>query len=185
MPRARAAAAQAIALDESLAEPHCSLGLIAHSYDWDNATLQGGARNVSLDLNPGYALARSKYGTTYLCISGRMQEAVTSIRQAVELDPLSPQINADLAFAYVFVPDCAAATKQAQTVLESDPQYVRAQIALMAACQAEARWKEGIDVGERAGWQTAPRSPLDNPAFSACCTAVPGISRRLGSLSSA
>ena len=35
LPKARAAALEAVRLDDSLAEAHTSLGLISQNYDWD------------------------------------------------------------------------------------------------------------------------------------------------------
>ena len=157
MPRARASALQAIALDESLAEAHCSLGLIAHSFDWDTQRCKLELER-SLDLNPGYALARSKYGTTYLCVSGRFEAMTESVRQAVDLDPLSPQINSDLAYVFIFSGDPSAGAEQARRSLELDPHYVRAHVALIASCQVESRWREGIEAGENA-LEAVPRSP--------------------------
>ena len=157
MPRARAAALRALEIDETLAEAHCSLGLLAHSYDWDTRRCREEMER-SLSLNPGYALARSKYGTTYLISVGRMHEAVDQVAQAVDLDPLSPQINGDLALAYLFAGRDSEAVEQAHKALDLDPSYVRAYAGLALAYEAQSRWREGIEAVKQ-GLKVAPQLP--------------------------
>ncbi len=91
MPRARAAAAAALKLDERLAEAHTSLGYVASNYDWDWATAEREFKRA-IDLNPNYATARHWY-CWYLIMMGRLNEAQAEITRAQELDPLSPIIN--------------------------------------------------------------------------------------------
>ncbi len=158
MSGARAAALQALEIDETLAEAHCSLGLIAYSYDWDTRRCREELER-SLSLNPGYALAHSKYGTTYLSVVGRMREAVDQVGQAVDLDPLSPQINCDLAYVYLLADRHSEAVEQAQKTLALDPSYVRGYAGLALAYEAQSRWREGIEAAEQ-GLKVAPHSPL-------------------------
>jgi serine/threonine-protein kinase len=157
MPRARAAALQALKIDETLAEAHCSLGLIAYSYDWDTPRCKEELER-SLSLNPGYALARSKYGITYLTVTGRTREALEQVTQAVDLDPLSPQINGDLAFCHLMADRYSKAVDQVQKTLALDPSNLRAHAGLALAYQAQSRWQEGIDAAEQ-GLKVAPQSP--------------------------
>src|SRR5205809_810707 len=58
--RARVYARQALALDDSLAEAHTSLGWVLFIYDWD---WDGGAQAFrrAVELNPGYATAHQWY----------------------------------------------------------------------------------------------------------------------------
>ena len=157
MPRARAAALKALAIDETLAEAHCSLGLIAYSYDWDTRRCREEMER-SLSLNPGYALARSKYGTTYLAVVGRTREALDQVGRAIDLDPLSPQINGDLVYCYLLAERYSEAVEQARKTLALDPSYVRAYVGLSIAYQVQSRWREGIEAAEQ-GLKVAPRSP--------------------------
>jgi TolB-like protein/Flp pilus assembly protein TadD len=86
-PRARAAAAKALELDEQLAGAHTSLAFIKFRYDWDwDSAERGFARAIELD--PHYATARQWYAYL-LSTRGRHDEALREIRCAQQLDPLS------------------------------------------------------------------------------------------------
>ena len=94
-PRARAAAQKALEIDESLAEAHASLANVSFRYYWDWPAAEKEYKRA-LELNPNYASAHQWYGQ---CLSGmgRYNEGIHWSRRAVELDPLSPVINRDLA----------------------------------------------------------------------------------------
>jgi eukaryotic-like serine/threonine-protein kinase len=86
-PKARAAARQGLALDDSLADLHASLGYVLRFYDWDwPATERAFLR--ALELNPGYATGRRWYAQ-FLSGMGRHEEAIAEAERALELDPLS------------------------------------------------------------------------------------------------
>jgi TolB-like protein/Tfp pilus assembly protein PilF len=86
-PRARAAALQALALDEGLAEAHCSLGYVKVAYEWD---WEAGEREyrVALDLDRDYPSAHQWYGSL-LAMRSRFDEAIDHGLEAVRRDPLS------------------------------------------------------------------------------------------------
>jgi serine/threonine protein kinase/TolB-like protein/Flp pilus assembly protein TadD len=122
MPKARAAAEQALAMDEELAEAHASLGLVKAFYEWDWA----GAENEykrAIELNPGYASAHHWYGW-YLALMGRLTEAIAEVRQASELDPLSLEINSDLGLSFFFARQYERAIEQFEKALEMDPNAI-------------------------------------------------------------
>jgi serine/threonine-protein kinase len=91
MERAKAEARKAIALDDSLAEAHTSLGWVTFIYDWD---WPGADREFSraVRLNPRYATARQWY-SWFLAAMGRFEEALLQGRTAIELDPASVSIR--------------------------------------------------------------------------------------------
>jgi tetratricopeptide (TPR) repeat protein len=105
-PKAKAAAAKALALDETLAEAHASLAVVAHLYDWDFASSENEFRRA-LELDPNNALAHHWHGN-YLLSMGRIDEALAEGRRSIELDPTSLRINSirkpgfqkDLAIVY-------------------------------------------------------------------------------------
>jgi serine/threonine-protein kinase len=94
MERAKAEARKAIALDDSLAEAHTSLGWVTFIYDWD---WPGADREFSsaVRLNPRYATARQWY-SWFLAAMGRFEEALLQGRTAIELDPASVSIRRSL-----------------------------------------------------------------------------------------
>jgi TolB-like protein/DNA-binding winged helix-turn-helix (wHTH) protein/Flp pilus assembly protein TadD len=95
LPRAKAAALKALELDNRLGEAHTSLAFCLDGFDWDFASAEREFRQ-GLELNPSYATAHHWYAW-HLTLVGRDGEAVSEMRTAAALDPLSLIINADLA----------------------------------------------------------------------------------------
>jgi TolB-like protein/DNA-binding winged helix-turn-helix (wHTH) protein/Flp pilus assembly protein TadD len=87
-PLIRAAALRAIALDDTLAEAHTLLGGLMFSSEWD---WPGGerAQRRAIELEPRLAMPRQRYALNLMWM-GRFDEALSEIRRAQELDPLSP-----------------------------------------------------------------------------------------------
>jgi TolB-like protein/Flp pilus assembly protein TadD len=90
--QAKAAASKAVALDESLAEAHTTLAGIASFYEWNWNDAEREFQRA-IQLNPNYGQAYQLYGE-HLANMGRIEEALTVIRQAQDLDPLSPALPA-------------------------------------------------------------------------------------------
>jgi serine/threonine-protein kinase len=121
-PRAKAAAAKALEIDDLLAEAHTALAMSLKEYDWD---WPGAEREYqcALKLNPNYAIAHQWYGE-YLAAIGRHPEAIAAIQRAQELDPLSLIINATLGrHGYYFARQYDRAIEQCGKVLEMDPNF--------------------------------------------------------------
>jgi serine/threonine protein kinase/TolB-like protein/Flp pilus assembly protein TadD len=122
MPKARAAALRALAMDDSLAEAHASLALVKAFYEWDWAGAETEYKRA-IELNPGYASAHHWYGW-YLALTGRLKEAIAQIRKAHELDPLSLEINSDLGLSFFFAGRYEQALEQFQKALEEEPDSI-------------------------------------------------------------
>ncbi len=88
---ARAAALHAIALDDSLAEAHCSVAYILFFKDWNFARAETEFRRA-LQLNPNFATAHQWYAEMLTALA-RHDEAIAQIRQAETLDPFSPVLH--------------------------------------------------------------------------------------------
>ncbi|MEY2540306.1 MAG: hypothetical protein QOG67_4046 [Verrucomicrobiota bacterium] len=93
-PKATAAAGKAIELDETSAEGHAALGMLL-LFDFKLQDSEHEFRRA-IELNPNYATAHHWYGNSLLVSLGRFDEAIKQGERAVELDPLSLIINADL-----------------------------------------------------------------------------------------
>jgi TolB-like protein/DNA-binding winged helix-turn-helix (wHTH) protein/Tfp pilus assembly protein PilF len=126
MPKARAAALQALQLDDSLAEAHTSLALIAQNFDYDWRTADQEFRRA-IDLNPNYATAHHWYAES-LSFRGRFAEALAESEQARQLDPMSLIIAADNAVIYYFARQQERAIERFRGVLELDPTFPRASV---------------------------------------------------------
>ncbi|HEX7014584.1 MAG TPA: helix-turn-helix domain-containing protein, partial [Cyclobacteriaceae bacterium] len=83
--RAKAAAQKAISLDETLAEAHLALALVAlyDEWDWDTAEREF---ERAIELNPSLAAAHTHYAW-YHMLFGRLDEMWKHSKLAVELDP--------------------------------------------------------------------------------------------------
>ncbi|HWC20530.1 MAG TPA: winged helix-turn-helix domain-containing protein, partial [Terriglobales bacterium] len=93
--KATESARHALELDETLAEAHATLGLIALNFaGW--ASRESEFRRA-LELNPSYATAHHWYAY-YLLFADRHAEAFAEFELARQLDPLSIIINADEGF---------------------------------------------------------------------------------------
>jgi TolB-like protein/Tfp pilus assembly protein PilF len=120
LPKALAAARQAVALDDTLAEAHTSLARVLAS------TLQLPAAMIefkrALELNPSYATAHQWFGE-YLQSLGRLDEGLAELKRAQALDPLSLVINALLGFALDTVGKTDEAIAQFHKTIEIDPSF--------------------------------------------------------------
>jgi DNA-binding winged helix-turn-helix (wHTH) protein/TolB-like protein len=119
--RAENYARKAIALNSALAEPHATLGFIYcfHKWDWQHSEAEF---KQSLALNQNYATAHHWY-SIMLAIQKRFAEAEGEMRKAMEIDPLSVVINADLCQTFYFARRYDDAIGQCRKTLELDSQF--------------------------------------------------------------
>jgi serine/threonine protein kinase/TolB-like protein/Tfp pilus assembly protein PilF len=121
LPKAKAAVARALELDDSLAEAHASLAYIRTYYDWDWADADREFQRA-LQLNPNDAAVRHRY-SRFLSSLGRIDEALREIRLAQQLDPLSLIAKANVGVIYYFARQYDSAIKQLTDVLKEDPKF--------------------------------------------------------------
>jgi tetratricopeptide (TPR) repeat protein len=125
MPEAADAAGKALRLDATLAEAHASLAAVKNCYEWDFAAAeQSYGRAISLD--PSYATAFHWNAVWLQAVTGRLTAAIESLEQAIELDPLSPPIIADLGLVHAFGDNFEAAAMYCRRAMELDPHFHRA-----------------------------------------------------------
>lgn len=118
---ARSAALKSIDLDPSLAEPHATLSQISLAADWDWKRAQDEIQ-AAIALNPNYATAHHWYGL-FLGYQGRAQEARNEFQKARELDPLSPIVQANLAWSYYIARDYAHAIAGLKETADEHPDF--------------------------------------------------------------
>ncbi len=150
MPRAKEAIARAIELDDSIAESHATLGVILALYDWDWA---GAEREFlrSIQLNGASPVSRDGYAFYFLRPTGRLDEAISELRQALSLDPLSILYRVHLGFLYYLKREYSLSVAQFGKVVEMNPGYylahamlgnvhaIRREFAESFACYTRAR----------------------------------------------
>lgn len=123
MPKARAAALKALELDDSLAEAHTSLAVVAENYDYDWKTAEKEFRRA-IELNPSYATAHQWYAES-LAFQGRFDEALAESERARQVDPLSLIIATDNGAALYFARRYDRAIERFRTVLDVAPGFPR------------------------------------------------------------
>jgi serine/threonine-protein kinase len=132
--KAKAAALKALQLNDKLAEAHTALGLLLCMSDFDMAgSISEFQRAIAL--NPNYATAHHWYGNGPLTALGRFDEAIAEGKRAIELDPLSPIINADQGQNLNCARRYDEAIAQLRKTLEIDPTFYYAHYNLGIALQ--------------------------------------------------
>jgi tetratricopeptide (TPR) repeat protein len=121
LPKAKAAAEKALALDDSLAEAHASMGLIYYCYFKGAESAKEFER--AIQLNPNYATAHHWYGRLTLVMIGQLDRAMAEAKRAYELDPVSPIIHADLGGVSLAARRYDEAIQQLRATLEVDPEF--------------------------------------------------------------
>ncbi len=146
--RAKAAALKAIALDDTLAEPHASLGFIAETHEWDWATAEREYKRA-LELNPGDARAHHWYAG-YLTYVGRLDEGIAEEKRARELDPVSLPVNNALAGRLLVSNHLQEAMEQIRITLQLDPHFAPAHQTLGWAYLSQGKRNEAIEEFQKA-----------------------------------
>src|SRR5207245_9464267 len=193
MPKTRAAALTALALQPPPADAQASLGDQLCVYDWDAPAAEREFRRA-IELNPSVANAHYFYSHC-LAAHGRLDEALAEARRAHELDPLNPDVATGLPWALYVARryDEAIALEQKSLDLEPGSAHAHMLLALplagkgsyaealaearkMAALAGDAPNFAGIlgyvagRAGERAEAQhpltALERRPPGNPAFA-------------------
>jgi eukaryotic-like serine/threonine-protein kinase len=120
-PKAKENALKALAIDQDLDEAHVVLGAVLNWYERD---FSGSDKEFkrAIELNPGNADAHHWYA--FLLINmGRNEAAIEEILTARELDPLSPQKNADVGWALFSTRDYIRAVVELKKSLEMFPDH--------------------------------------------------------------
>ena len=111
---------RALQLDDQLAEAHAMMGALrASEFDWKAAELEF-SRALALDPRSGDVLRW--YEHYYLGPMKRLDDEVAAYLRAVEMDPLSPSLQAQLGYSYCLKREWNPAITQCRTALELDPQ---------------------------------------------------------------
>jgi len=147
-PKAKAAVTKALALDSTLGEAHISLAFSMENFDWDSESA-GREFRRGIELSPGYAIGHEWYGW-HLAALGQHGEAVAEVEKAVNLDPLSPSIGADLAEELLVAHHFDEAVTQSRKTLVLDPFFAPAHYVLGQALMQKHDYNEAISELQRA-----------------------------------
>lgn len=141
MPKIRAAARKAIELDNQLAEAHIAMAEV-YSFDWDFRKAIN-EHEQAIRLNPGDGDLHHSYALG-IALLGRFDQAITEIKRAQELDPLSLIISTDAGWIYYLAHCYDEAITQYKKALELDSNFTLARFDLALAYSQKGMPSEAI-----------------------------------------
>jgi serine/threonine-protein kinase len=121
MPKAKAAALEALKRDDSSGEAHATLGMVKALFDRD---WRGAEQEFerAIELNPGHALTHANY-TLLLSALGHFDQAVAEAERTLELDPLSIHVKALSAWPYYMARRYDEALQRLEDAIDEAPDY--------------------------------------------------------------
>jgi TolB-like protein/DNA-binding winged helix-turn-helix (wHTH) protein/Tfp pilus assembly protein PilF len=147
-PKAKAAAAKALVLDDNLGEAHTSLAFSLDLFDWDWESAEREYRRA-LALNPNNGTVHQWYAW-HLITLGRNSEGIAELRKAESLDPLSLIIRADLADALVIARLPDESMQVSRKTIDMDPYFAVAHYALGQALVQKQMYGQAVAELQRA-----------------------------------
>ena len=147
-PRAKELAEKALSFNETIAEPHASLGqaLMQYYFDWKRSGLE---LERALELNPSYATAHF-WRATHFMAQGKISDSLAQVRKAVELDPLSMIILTDAARDLYLARHYDESIDQYRRSLEVDPNFPIAHKGLAEVYSQIGKHDEAVSEIEKA-----------------------------------
>jgi serine/threonine-protein kinase len=121
LPKARAAARNALDIEPDLVEAHTSLAYV-ETYLWNWQAAESSFRRA-IDIDPAYGTAHFWYAA-FLATQNRVDEAVDEARRGVDVEPLSPIIGAGVAWMLHLARRYDEAAQQSLEVLELEPGFL-------------------------------------------------------------
>jgi TolB-like protein len=120
-PKAKANAAKALELDETVASAHNALAAVHVFYDWDWAAAEAESKRA-VELSPGESVTQAHFAD-YLSIRGRHSEAITAYSRVLDLDPISRVYIGHFGLILYRARRYDESIAQCQKALEIDPNY--------------------------------------------------------------
>ena len=164
--KAKAAATRALQFEKDLAEARASMAAPLWLYDWDWIQAQKEFKR-SLELRPAYPTANHWYAE-YLMTMGRLEEALTRIKHAQELDPLSLIINVAAGWMLYYARQYDQAIEQLRKALELEPNYPVTHWILGLIYRKTGQYEMAIAEGKKAV-DSSGGNPLMRAALAHTC----------------
>jgi DNA-binding winged helix-turn-helix (wHTH) protein/tetratricopeptide (TPR) repeat protein len=140
MPKAKAAAEKALALDDTSPAAHTSLAYIKLVYDWDWSGAEAEFKRALL-LDPNYMNAHHWYSHE-LMAEGRIPESHEQSELALGIAPTDVLMNEHMAWHHLMAREYDRAIPQALKTIELNPDFVQAHRVLGLAFMYTDRFKE-------------------------------------------
>ncbi len=140
--KARAAAEKAFNINNRLAESHATLAFIKGNYDWDWSAAEKHFKRAT-EINRNYAIAYHWHG---ICAIARRQftESIKLMKQAQNLDPLSPIINVVSGLPYYFMRRTERAIRIYREAAETEVAFFPAHFYLGMAYEQNGQFEEAV-----------------------------------------
>jgi tetratricopeptide (TPR) repeat protein len=147
--RAKSAGIEALRLDDTLAEAHVGMGNVLGmcEFDWIAAEQE---YHRAIKLNPSSPIVNYYYGWAFLRPMGRLEEALSQLKRAVELDPLSAFYNSLLGYIYYENGQHNIAIEQYQRAIDLDPGLHFPYMLLAVAYAFTGRFEKAVDGAQKA-----------------------------------
>ena len=145
---AKAAAQNAIALDSQLPDAHVALGDVSFHYEWDWATAEAEYLRA-IELSASTIDARRHYADL-LAATGRPDAARQQADEAVELDPLTPDVLLTAGVMAYYQRRFDEAHDILRRVILMDPRFPGAYRMLARIEEARGNISEAIELTDRA-----------------------------------
>lgn len=141
-PKAKAAAYEALEIDDRLAEAYTALAYarLRYYWDWEEAEAK---YLQAISLNSNYTLARLWYAE-YLAAMSRFDEAIEQLTEAQRLDPESLIIRVTTGSIYYFAGEYDRAIDQFVETLKKDENFVRAHFRIGGVYVQKGMYPEAI-----------------------------------------
>ncbi len=143
IPKARELALKAVELDGSLAEPHSVLGVICNTYYRDFACMER-EQKIALELNPNYSEGHRRYGLV-LENQGRFEEARVALGRALEIDPLSPVTNFEIAHLLFYERKYEESETLSKKNVDLDPNFWYAHLQLFYVYRMKRDYASAVE----------------------------------------
>jgi TolB-like protein/DNA-binding winged helix-turn-helix (wHTH) protein/Tfp pilus assembly protein PilF len=143
----RAAAEKALQLDPLLAEAYASMGLVyARELNWQDSER---SFRRSLELNANLSESHKDFAFSVLFPLGRLEEAVRELRKAIELDPLSAQVQDYLDYVLISAGRYDEVIENSRRILLANPNDNGAEQLYARALMHKGRLSEATAIFEK------------------------------------
>jgi serine/threonine protein kinase/tetratricopeptide (TPR) repeat protein len=160
--QAKGMALKALEMDDSLAEAHTSLAYARWLGDLDWPGAERGFKRA-IELKTSYVMAHEWYAE-YLAALGRHDDALTEIKRAQQLDPLSVPVSRAVGWVLYFARRYDQAIDELRKTLAMNPEFLGARMVLWWVYVAKGAYEEAIaDIrreAERPGLRTVKKLML-------------------------
>ena len=140
--KAEAAANEATRLDASLGQPHATIGFVRMFWEWKLKEAEPYFKQA-IALSPDYATAHQWYAIN-LAARAQGSGALAEMKRALELEPDSLAINADMCQVLYFSRKYDQAIEQCLKTLEMDPNFLNAHSYLYDIYTAKEMYPEAV-----------------------------------------